>query len=113
MDTSKFKTLRPFLLIAAIFGFLTINIPFLWFTFFDHEVYSAAMNNGMTRVFIGEAFILMLFFAFMIAKLGWKKPGWVFFIAMSLLGSMAFSIPLQLYLTLNPKKNGESNGESD
>ena len=56
-------------------------------------------------VFIGEAFLLLAFFLFIIAKMGWKKPGWIFFVCMSLLGSLAFSVPLQLYLMSKPDKS--------
>jgi len=50
----------------------------------------------------------MLILAYVIAKIGWKNPGWVFFITMSLLGSLAFSIPLQLYLMTKPKKGEQT-----
>lgn len=94
------KKLRTFFLIASIIGFLTINVPFLYFALIDQGVYQEAMNNGMALLFISEAFLLMFFIAFLIAKSGMKKPGWVFFICMSILGSLAFSIPFQIYLTL-------------
>lgn len=102
MDLSKLKPIRPLLLIAAIAGFCVINIPFLYFSLFDRETYAAAMENGIAQVFMGEAFLLMLFIAFIIWKLEIRRPGWLFFIAMSLLGSMAFSIPFQLYLMSRP-----------
>ena len=61
-------------------------------------VYDAAMANAIALVFIAEAFLLMFFFAFMIARLGWKRPGWILFIVFTILGSMAFSVPFMLYL---------------
>lgn len=108
MNIEKLKPIRPLLLVAAIFGFLAINCPFLYFALIEKEVYSEAMNNGLALVFIGEAFLLMFFLAYIIAKIGWKKPGWIFFIAMSLLGSLAFSIPLQLYLIIRPRQSEPS-----
>jgi len=98
MNTLPLKSIRPFLLVAAIIGFFAINGPFLYYAILDKDTYAEAMGNGMTLAFMGEAFLLMFFFAFLIFKLGWKRPGWLFFIVMSLLGSLAFSIPLQLYL---------------
>ena len=92
------KKYRSLFLVASIVGFLFINLPFLYFAFIGREVYAEAMKNGMTLLFMGEAFLLMLFITFLIAKSGMKKPGWIFFLCMSLLGSLAFSIPLQLYL---------------
>ncbi len=110
MNTSRLKPIRPLLLIAAIIGFFAINVPFLYYAILDKDTYAEAMGNGTALVFIGEAFLLMFFFAFLIFKLGWKRPGWVFFIVMSLLGSMAFSIPLQLYL-MSKSDDTEQEGE--
>lgn len=92
---AKYKTA---FLIISIFGFTLINLPFLYYAFIDREVYFQAMNNGMALLFMTEAFLLMFFLAFLIAKMKIKKPGWLFFIIMSILGSLAFSIPFQLYL---------------
>ena len=108
MNLEKLKSIRPLLLVAAIFGFLAINCPFLYFALIEKEVYSEALNNGLALVFIGEALLLMFFLAYIIARIGWKKPGWIFFIAMSLLGSLAFSIPLQLYLITRPRQSEPS-----
>ncbi|WOO41638.1 hypothetical protein [Rubellicoccus peritrichatus] len=104
MNLEKLEQIRPLLLVAAIFGFLAINCPFLYFAFIEKEAYAEAMSNGIALVFMGEAFLLMIFFAFVIAKSGTKKPGWIFFIVMSILGSLAFSVPLQLYLMSRPKQ---------
>jgi hypothetical protein len=104
MHLQSIKPIRPLLLVTAIIGFAAINGPFLYFALLDKETYAEAMSNGIALVFMGEAFLLMFLFAFIIAKMGWKKPGWVFFIAMSLLGSMAFSVPLQLYLMTGPDR---------
>jgi hypothetical protein len=104
MKLEKLQSIRPILLVLAIFGMLGVNGTFLYYSIMDKATYDAAMSNGLALVFIAEAFLLMFFFAFIIAKMGWKKPGWVFFIAMSIIGSMAFSIPLQLYLWSKPEK---------
>ena len=91
----KYKTA---FLILSIIGFVVINIPFLYYTLIVREVYSQAINNEIALLFMSEAFLLMFFIAFLIAKMNMKKPGWLFFIVISLLGSLAFSIPFQLYL---------------
>ncbi|MCG8528517.1 MAG: hypothetical protein MI748_19220 [Opitutales bacterium] len=105
MNLEKLQSIRPLLLILAILGFLGVNGSFLYFSIIDKATYNAAMSNGLALVFIAEAFLLMFFFAFLMAKLGLKNPGWIFFIAMSIIGSMAFSVPLQLYLWSKPKAN--------
>jgi F0F1-type ATP synthase assembly protein I len=112
MNVSRLQSIRPLLLISAIVGFLVVNVPFLYFAVIDRVTYTEAITNGMALVFIGEAFLLMLFIAFLIARLELKRPGWVFFVVMSLLGSMAFSIPLQLYLILSRTKNSGSESQA-
>jgi len=107
MNLRMLTPIRPFLLAAAIVGLVGINGPFLYFALIDRETYLVAMGNGLALAFLGEALLLMFFFAFLIARMGWKKPGWLFFIAMSLLGSLAFSVPFQLYLLSNPNRSGE------
>lgn len=56
MDRSRLKAIRPLLLLAAVGGFCSINVPFLYFALLEGEVYAEAMRNGMALVFIGEAF---------------------------------------------------------
>ena len=98
MSISSLSPIRGFILMVALLGFVVINLPFLYFAFFEKAVYDSAMANGVALVFMGEAFFLMLFFAFLIYRLGWQKPGWFLFIVFSLVGSMAFSVPFMLYL---------------
>ncbi len=94
----RLKSLKGFFLVASILGFLLINLPFLYYSLIETEVYDAAMANGIALLFIVEAFLLMGLFAYLIARLGWQRPGWILFIVFSILGSMAFSIPFMLYL---------------
>ena len=75
MNTKELRKFRPLLLIAAILGFVLINCPFLYYALIAREVYEEGMKNGLALVFIGEAFLLLAFFAFVIAKMGWRKPG--------------------------------------
>lgn len=98
---------RRFFLICSIFGFLVINVPFLYFAFVKTEVFLAAMTNGIALVFISEAFLLLYFFAYLIAKSDLKGSGWLFFVGMSILGGLLFSIPLQLFLIskCNPRED--------
>ena len=106
MNISTLQPLRRFFLVLSVLGFVLFNLPFLYFAFIEKEVYAAAMSNGVALVFFGEAVVLLLLFAFLIARLQMKKPGWFVFILLSLLGSMAFSVPLYLYL-YSGRKNEE------
>lgn len=104
MNLSSFRSLRGVFLVISILGFLFINLPFLYFAFFDNAVYDAAMVNGVALVFVCEAGMLMLLFAWLIARMGLKNPGWFVFILLSLIGSLAFSLPLYFYLHLGKEK---------
>ena len=95
---NSLRPLKGFFLLASILGFLLINVPFLYYSLIETAVYDAAMTNAVALVFIAEAFLLLVLFAFLIAKLGWKRPGWILFVVFSILGSMAFSVPFMLYL---------------
>jgi len=110
MKKEELTEIRPLLLAAAILGFLLINCPFLYYAFIATDVYAEGMKNGLALVFISEALVLLVFFAVIIAKMGWKRPGWVFFVVMSILGSLAFSIPFQLYLMSRVKKIQQGSG---
>lgn len=95
---TSLQPLKGFFLVASILGFLLINVPFLYYSFIETAVYDAAMTNAVTLLFVAEAFLLLALFAFLIAKLGWQRPGWILFVVFSILGSMAFSVPFMLYL---------------
>lgn len=47
-------------------------------------------------MFIAEAILLMGFWAYFLRKWGVARLGWGWFIVLSLLGSMAFAIPVVL-----------------
>lgn len=108
--------MRPFtptqekvLLFLAVFGLLVPNGVFLYCAFLQPETLRAAIANPAALVFITEAFLLMFLFAWLIHHLGFRSPGWAAFIAMSLVGSMAFSVPAFLYLTSrNARKVGRN-----
>lgn len=105
MNIDSLTPRRTLILSISVIGFIMINIPFLYFAIFDTATYEAGMSNGFALVFIGEAFLLMLFLAYLIRASGWNKPGWITFIILSIVGSMAFSIPFFLYLISDPKRH--------
>jgi hypothetical protein len=92
------QTQERLLLFLAIFGLLVPNGIFLYYTFTQPDAVCAAMANPIALVFISEAFVLMFLFAWLLHRLGFRSPGWLAFIAMSILGSMVFSVPMFLYL---------------
>ena len=93
-----FTTAQEKLLFAlAIFGLLVPNGFFLYYSLVAPAALHAALSNPVALVFITEAFLLMSLLAWVIRHSGFRSPGWLAFIVMSLLGSMVFSVPAFLY----------------
>ncbi|MEX0681775.1 MAG: hypothetical protein WD097_10380 [Balneolales bacterium] len=86
------------LLIIAVFGLIVPNGAFLYYLFIDTSVLVMALSNPVAVVFMSEALVLMVVFAWLIHRLNFQSPGWLAFVIMSLVGSMAFSVPAYLYL---------------
>ena len=89
---------RIILWIFAFIGFLGINGVFLYTIIFRPELAREAMGNLYAMVFIVEAFVLLPLFCFLIALAKLKSPNWLGFLALSLLGSLAFAIPMSILL---------------
>lgn len=82
----------------AIIGLLVPNGVFIYFFFTDPEIAKEALGNPISLVFICEAFFLMFLFAWLLKKWSIARPNGFIFILMSMIGSMAFSVPATLYL---------------
>ncbi len=94
------------LLALALFGLLVPNGIFLYCFATDPAAVRGVLTNPLALVFVAEAFFLMILFAWLIKKAGLKQPGGLAFVVMSLIGSMAFSVPAALYLwAKNEKRN--------
>lgn len=83
-------------------GFIALNTVFIYALLFQPDLVVEAHTNPVSAVFIAEAILLMVFFAYFLRKWGVTRLGWGWFIVLSLLGSMAFAIPVVL---LWPKKS--------
>jgi hypothetical protein len=68
-----------------------------WFLTGDHGV-AAVIQNRLAVAFMLEALLLLVLFAVRIARTpaGWL--GWKWFVALSLIGGLAFSVPLYWWL---------------
>ena len=90
-----------FLLYAAdVIGFFGLNGVFLFYLPLRPDVMTAALQNPIGLVFILEAFLMTGFVAWLISRLGLQKPVWPTFVALSVVGSIAFSVPAFLLLHL-------------
>jgi hypothetical protein len=97
-DMNLKRSHRLVLWIVATIGLLGINGVFIYSVVFRPETVREALANLYSLVFIIEAFILLPLLCFLIAVAKLKSPNWLGFLVLSLLGSLAFSIPFSILL---------------
>jgi hypothetical protein len=68
-----------------------------WFLIEDHGV-AAVLQNRLAVAFMLEALLLLVLFAVRIARAPAGRLGWKWFVALSLLGGLAFSVPLYWWM---------------
>lgn len=86
------------MLLVAIFGLLVPNGIFIYWLLNDFNSISDITNNGLALAFIIEAFAVMFFMAYWFAKNPPGKVKWYWFIVLSLIGGIGFSIPMFWWL---------------
>lgn len=89
------KERRALVFVGAI-GLLLINTVFLYCLFFAPETILDSLKNPVSLVFIGETFLMLGLLSYLLEK--WKviAISWKWFVVLSLLGSMAFALPMAL-----------------
>jgi len=100
---------RLWLWCLSVFGFLAINGAFLYGVFIRPELMTEALTNPIALAFIVEALVLMGVFAYLLTKWGVGKLHWGWFVFLSLLGSLAFALPV-LLLWPSRRDSHESEG---
>lgn len=84
---------RVLLIVVAAVGLFGLNGVFLYYALLRPETMTAALANPIALVFVLEAFVMVGLAAWVIATLGLKRPGWIAFVVLSLVGGLAFSVP--------------------
>lgn len=80
----------------AVIGAVVLNTVFIYGALVQPEMINAAMSNPLAAAFIVESLLLMCVFAYLLTKWGVSRLHWGWFIALSLLGSMALALPVVL-----------------
>lgn len=80
----------------SIFGFFAVNTAFMYGVLFQSDAMINALTNPIALAFIIEALVLMGVFAYLLTKWGVVRLHWGWFVSLSLLGSMAFALPIVL-----------------
>jgi hypothetical protein len=92
---------RLWLWALAAFGLIGVNGVFLWILFARPEIMREALANPITIAYSAEALALVAALAWLFRKWGVSRVGWGWFVVLSLVGSLAFAIPVAL---LFPRK---------
>ncbi len=87
---------RFWLWCLSVFGFSAVNVAFMYGVLFQPDAMTSALTNPIALAFIVEALVLMGVFAYLLTKWGVIKLHWGWFVFLSLLGSMAFALPIVL-----------------
>jgi hypothetical protein len=87
---------RTGLIAFGLIGFFGLNTLFGYAVITRPQAMWDALENPVSLVFIIEAFMLLGLFAYLFGKWGVSCMGWIAFDLLSLLGSMAFAIPVAL-----------------
>jgi len=90
------KTERFWLAALGAFGFFAVNGAFAYGLLFQPDALTAALTNPLAAAFIVEALVLVGVFAYLFKRWGVSRLGWGWFVFLSLLGSIAFAIPIVL-----------------
>ena len=87
----------------GVFGFFVVNGAFVYGMLYQPDALTTAWTNPLAVAFMVEALVLVGVFAYLFERWGVSRLGWRWFVLLSLLGSMAFAIPVVL---LFPRRDG-------
>jgi cytochrome bd-type quinol oxidase subunit 2 len=92
------------LIVLAIVSLVGINGVFLWSMTNRPDALQEAMANPVSAAFLVEALVLVLLLAWLFRKWGVSRLGWVWFVLLSFVGSLAFAIPFVLLFPRRGRK---------
>ena len=92
----------------GIFGFIAINGAFAYGLVFQQDALLNVLTDPLAAAFIVEALVLVGVFAYLFERWGVSRLGWRWFVVLSLLGSMAFAIPVVLLFPRRDRTNRQA-----
>jgi hypothetical protein len=102
-DTVTYSRAERFWLgILAAFGFAALNGVFVYEAIVRPETIGSTLANPLALVFVIEALVLVGVLAYLLKKWGVSHVHWAWFVVLSLLGSMAFALPVALLWPRRP-----------
>ena len=92
------------LLLAALFGLLVPNAIFLSWLFTEYRGLGPVLEDKLALSFILDAVLCLVLLAVYFAKRPIGRVGWPWFVLLSLLGGLGFSIPFYYWLNTRPPR---------
>jgi uncharacterized protein DUF2834 len=86
------------LLVISALGFIVPNGFFLHWLFAEYQGVSAIWSDHLAMGFILDAFIAMLLLAYWYARHPIGRVKWQWFVVLSIIGGLAFSLPLYWWM---------------
>jgi len=86
------------LVFLAVIGLLAPGGLFLYWLFNDYSFLAAALSDKMALAFFVDLLMSTFFLTYLFARKPIGPVKWSWFLALSLLGTLAFSIPLFIWL---------------
>jgi hypothetical protein len=80
----------------AVLGLVGVNGAFAYGAFVAPGDLAAALANPVSAAFVVEALVLVGLLGWMLSRRGLSRLHWAWFVALSLVGSIAFSLPVAL-----------------
>ena len=87
---------RICLSILAVVGFAGLNGVFVWAVLSRPETLTSAFQNPVAAAFMAEAFLLVGVLAYLLARWKVNQVHWGWFVVLSLVGGIAFALPMVL-----------------
>jgi len=90
---------RVTLVLIAAVGFILVNGTFVYAVLSRPELLSSAMANPVASGFVLEALLLAGLLAYLLHRWRVSRVHWAWFVVLSLVGSIAFALPVVLLLS--------------
>jgi hypothetical protein len=82
------------LLLIALFGLVVPNGLFLYWLLYEYDGLASVAQNKLGLAFMIDAFLALGLLAYYFAREPIGRVKWYWFIVLSLLGGLGFSLPL-------------------
>ena len=89
-------TERSWLVALAVAGFVGVNGAFFYGLVTQPGNLKAALTNPISLAFLVEALLMLVALTYLLGRWGVSQLSWRWFLSLSIVGSMAFALPVVL-----------------